>query len=62
MDRQICTTLMGIAQNFGGLIAVRVALGLAEGGLFPGVTYYISMYGCSSTYWTSFADNIVQVV
>ncbi len=35
---------MGITQNFPGLIGVRIALGLAEGGLFPGVTYYISMY------------------
>lgn len=39
----ICTTLMGIVQSFGGLVAARLALGLAEGGLFPGVTYYITM-------------------
>lgn len=40
----ICTTLMGLVQNFAGLLAARAALGLAEGGLFPGVTYYITMW------------------
>lgn len=35
----IVMTLMGIVHNFAGLLAARMALGLAEGGLFPGVTY-----------------------
>lgn len=35
---------MGFVQNFGGLIATRIFLGIAEGGLFPGVTYYITMW------------------
>lgn len=35
----ICTTLMGIVQNYPGLMACRAALGIAEGGLFPGITY-----------------------
>jgi len=35
----ICCTLMGIVHNYAGLMAVRSALGLAEGGLFPGITY-----------------------
>lgn len=35
----IVMTLMGIVHNFEGLLAARAALGLAEGGLFPGVTY-----------------------
>lgn len=35
----IVMTLMGIVHNFGGLLATRMALGLAEGGLFPGVAY-----------------------
>jgi hypothetical protein len=35
----ICTTLMGVVHNFGGLVAARTALGFAEGGLFPGVAY-----------------------
>ncbi|KAL1839099.1 hypothetical protein VTJ49DRAFT_1867 [Mycothermus thermophilus] len=40
----ICTTLMGIVHNYAGLMACRSALGLAEGGLFPGITYYITMW------------------
>lgn len=40
----ICCTLMGLVTNFGGLLAARAALGIAEGGLFPGVTYYITMW------------------
>jgi MFS family permease len=35
---------MGVVHNFGGLLATRMALGLAEGGLFPGITYYITMW------------------
>jgi sugar phosphate permease len=40
----VCTTLMGIVHNYPGLMACRSALGLAEGGLFPGITYYITMW------------------
>jgi MFS family permease len=40
----ICTTLMGLVHNFGGLLVARAALGIAEGGLFPGVTFYITMW------------------
>ena len=39
----ICTTLMGIVTSFSGLLVARAALGIAEGGLFPGVTYYITL-------------------
>lgn len=35
---------MGIVHNYQGLMAVRAALGVAEGGLFPGVTYYITQW------------------
>ncbi len=35
----VVMTLMGLVDNFGGLLAARMALGFAEGGLFPGVTY-----------------------
>lgn len=35
----LMTIMLGVVHNFAGLIAVRCALGLAEGGLFPGVTY-----------------------
>ncbi|KAK6215337.1 major facilitator superfamily transporter [Colletotrichum tabaci] len=40
----ICCTLMGLVHNYPGLLASRMALGLAEGGLFPGITYYITMW------------------
>ncbi|RTE69223.1 hypothetical protein BHE90_016399 [Fusarium euwallaceae] len=40
----IVMTLMGIVHNYPGLLATRMALGLAEGGLFPGVTYYITLW------------------
>lgn len=40
----VCCTLMGIVTNYGGLLAARSALGIAEGGLFPGITYYITMW------------------
>jgi len=40
----ICTTLMGLVKNFTGLLVCRAALGIAEGGLFPGVTWYITLW------------------
>ncbi|KAF2842866.1 major facilitator superfamily transporter [Patellaria atrata CBS 101060] len=40
----ICTTLMGLTESYAGLLVARAALGIAEGGLFPGVTYYITMW------------------
>ncbi|EXJ80382.1 hypothetical protein A1O1_08526 [Capronia coronata CBS 617.96] len=40
----VCCTLMGLVHNFAGLLAARAALGIAEGGLFPGVTFYITMW------------------
>lgn len=36
----ICTTLMGVTHNLAGIVSARVALGLAEGGLFPGVAFW----------------------
>ena len=35
---------MGFVTSFGSLVAVRALLGLAEGGLFPGVSYYITLW------------------
>lgn len=35
----VCTTLLGVVHNYAGLMACRAALGVAEGGLFPGITY-----------------------
>ncbi|KAH8663785.1 putative MFS transporter [Ilyonectria robusta] len=40
----IVSTMMGIVQSFGGLIACRLLLGLLEGGLFPGLTVYLTMF------------------
>lgn len=35
----IVCTLVGLVTNYAGLLACRMALGLAEGGLFPGINY-----------------------
>lgn len=40
----LCTTLMGLVHNYTGLMVARAFLGVAEGGLFPGVTYLISLW------------------
>lgn len=40
----ICTICLGFVKNYAGLLTVRVFLGICEGGLFPGVTYYITMW------------------
>ena len=37
-------TTMGLVQNFAGLMTTRWFLGLAEAGLFPGVSYYLSCW------------------
>ncbi|PFH50852.1 hypothetical protein AMATHDRAFT_192456 [Amanita thiersii Skay4041] len=38
----IVTTLTGLVQNYAGLLAVRLCLGLCEGGLLPGMVLYLS--------------------
>ena len=43
-DLMLGMTAMGFVKNFAGLLVVRMALGLAEGGLFPGVTWYITLW------------------
>lgn len=40
----IVSTLTGVVHNFAGLIATRVILGLLEGGLFPGLTVYLTLF------------------
>ncbi|TFK23509.1 MFS general substrate transporter [Coprinopsis marcescibilis] len=40
----LCMTLMGLVKNYTGLLIARMALGLCEGGLFPGVTWYITLW------------------
>ncbi|KAJ5088906.1 hypothetical protein N7456_012522 [Penicillium angulare] len=37
-------TLTGVVQNFGGLLAVRVLLGIFEAGFFPGSVYLCSLW------------------
>ncbi|EPE07698.1 mfs transporter [Ophiostoma piceae UAMH 11346] len=40
----IVSTMMGLVHNFGGLVACRLMLGLLEGGLFPGLTVYLTLF------------------
>ena len=40
----VVMTLMGIVQNYHGLLAARIFLGVTEAGLFPGVAYYLTMW------------------
>ncbi|KAH9857218.1 major facilitator protein [Lenzites betulinus] len=40
----LITVLQGFAQNFGGFVAARFFLGLAEAGFFPGCCYLLSMW------------------
>ncbi|GAA5890583.1 hypothetical protein JCM6882_002970 [Rhodosporidiobolus microsporus] len=40
----IVMTCMGVVQNFGGLLATRLMLGVAEAGLFPGIILLLSLY------------------
>ncbi|KAG7124781.1 putative transporter like protein [Verticillium longisporum] len=40
----ICTTLMGLVTNYGGLLAARMALGVAEGGLGQRLLTFAAMW------------------
>ncbi|OJD34527.1 mfs transporter [Diplodia corticola] len=40
----ICTMGQGLVSSFGGLVAMRVLVGLFEAGLFPGCVYMLGMY------------------
>lgn len=40
----IVVIAMGFVTSFSGLVIARAFLGFAEGGLFPGVTYYITSW------------------
>ncbi|KAF8922717.1 MFS general substrate transporter [Mucidula mucida] len=40
----VVTTLHGILHNYGGLLAVRIFLGVAEAGMYPGIVFYISSW------------------
>lgn len=37
-------TLMGLVKSYPQLVGVRICLGVAEAGLFPGVVYYLSIW------------------
>lgn len=41
-------TLMGLVQDYHGLLIARVFLGVAEAGLYPGVAYYLTMWYVTS--------------
>ncbi|EXJ89681.1 hypothetical protein A1O3_02748 [Capronia epimyces CBS 606.96] len=40
----VVMTLTGLVQGYSGLLAARFFLGLTEAGLFPGITFYISLW------------------
>jgi MFS family permease len=40
----ICMTCMCLIHNFAGFAATRFFLGLAEAGLFPGISYCLSCW------------------
>lgn len=40
----IIATLTGIVQSYAGLLVCRLLLGLVEGGLFPGMAIYLTMF------------------
>lgn len=40
----IIATLTGVVQNYAGLLVCRLLLGLVEGGLFPGMAIYLTMF------------------
>lgn len=40
----IIMTLMGLVKSYPQLVGTRIALGITEAGLFPGVVYYLSIW------------------
>lgn len=40
----VISTLTGMTQNFGGLIACRLLMGIFEAGLFPGLSMYLTAF------------------
>ncbi|TFK31526.1 MFS general substrate transporter [Crucibulum laeve] len=40
----IVMTLMGLVKSYPQLVGVRICLGVAEAGLFPGVVYYLTLW------------------
>ncbi|KAG5361043.1 putative transporter [Yarrowia sp. B02] len=44
----VVMTLMGLVKNYHGLLVCRIFLGFTEAGLYPGVTYYLTLWYCRS--------------
>ncbi|KAB5572170.1 major facilitator superfamily domain-containing protein [Coniochaeta sp. 2T2.1] len=40
----LVATFSGLTQNFGGMLACRLLLGLFEGGFFPGMVLYLTLF------------------
>ncbi|OSX67374.1 hypothetical protein POSPLADRAFT_1130525 [Postia placenta MAD-698-R-SB12] len=40
----VTMTMHGVIKNYAGLVGLRVLLGLAEAGLYPGIVYYLSCW------------------
>lgn len=58
----VVTTLMGIVQNYHGLLLCRLFLGVAEAGLYPGVAYYLTMWYCAcEIQWVSFGPSMALI-
>ncbi|KFY04986.1 hypothetical protein O988_00359 [Pseudogymnoascus sp. VKM F-3808] len=43
-----CTVCLGVVHNYHGLLVVRIMLGVAEAGLYPGIAYYLTMWYCTA--------------
>ncbi|KAF4469067.1 MFS transporter [Fusarium albosuccineum] len=43
----VCKSTIGLTHNFAGFLAARAFLGLTEGGLYPAVIYFLSVYAFS---------------
>ncbi|KAF9230452.1 major facilitator superfamily domain-containing protein [Melanogaster broomeanus] len=51
----LCTMLMGFVKTYPQLVGVRVCLGAAEAGLYPGVAYYLTLWYPKYMYQYRFA-------
>ncbi|KND92688.1 putative transporter [Tolypocladium ophioglossoides CBS 100239] len=40
----IVTIFLGLVKNYTGLLVLRCALGIAQGGIFPGIVYYLTKW------------------
>ncbi|TFK52784.1 MFS general substrate transporter [Heliocybe sulcata] len=40
----VVMTMMGIVKSYQQLVGVRICLGIAEAGLFPGIVYYLTLW------------------